>query len=92
VARNWGRIAVVIVVIAAVFGFSVWRNAEHEAVEDRYESEVREYIRSKCTSESCSKPTSNFEDSSGCWNEMLNRSTCESQARMDYRRRRQPKP
>jgi hypothetical protein len=36
VARNWGRVAVVIVVIAAVFGFSVWRNAEHKAVEDRY--------------------------------------------------------
>jgi len=91
VARKWRWIAMVIVVIASAFGYSEWRKAELAAAEAQYESEVREYIRSECTSERCSNPPYHFGDLD-CSNERFHYSTCEFKARSDFERRPVPKP
>lgn len=87
VARKWRWIAMAIVVIAAALGFSEWRTAEADAAEEKYRSELWEYIRSKCRSERCSNPPYHFDDPD-CSRERFNYSTCESKATMDFHERR----
>lgn len=84
IGRWWKWAAIGTVSLGAVFGALVWRGsieqANHDAAEAQYQTEMMKYVRSRCESERCD---GNFYDPD-CANERWHYRECESKRQGEF--------